>query len=544
MRVIIYLLLLFTVFVSFHSLSQNEEEKYSASFAINLMKNHQKKITLNTAVFSIFDKIKEENFTTRSEYQNFLQAIAASINPGEDKIKASKLYYLLGIRYNDMDDLIPAYELYQKSESLLENQQLYRLSFSADLLSRLGLINLSFSYFDIGKEYYFKSLKCNNQSKTSRINTLNSIGLTFVNQNIDSAFFYYSKALSLTREIGSKIWEPIILGNLGFIYLQKKDTLKAIENYKKDKIFSYQNDELESSFLATSELVKIYYLQKNSEEMKRNLDFCNQLRLKMNTNMYHKMYHSLNIKYFDLIHDYPSAYLEYKKMHAFENPNRNKLKLDEYKQKLLQSNLQRSKIEKRLLIIRKQQYENQITLIILISFLTISLITFGSYQYNKRKKKDLELLTFKNIQIAENLQNNKTTLKNALFSLSEKNQLIDQLTFEISNINTLINSSEKEVLLDKLHSFRLTTDEDLIHYKRLFDKLYPGFTEQLSSQFTDITNAELRLATLIKLNYSNLEMANTLGISIDSVRKTNLRLRKRLNLDTPEELSAYINNIN
>jgi DNA-binding CsgD family transcriptional regulator len=55
----------------------------------------------------------------------------------------------------------------------------------------------------------------------------------------------------------------------------------------------------------------------------------------------------------------------------------------------------------------------------------------------------------------------------------------------------------------------------------------------------DMTNAEQRMAALIKLRLSGKDAARILGISPDSVRKSRQRLRQRLGLQGDEELEPF-----
>ena len=91
-----------------------------------------------------------------------------------------------------------------------------------------------------------------------------------------------------------------------------------------------------------------------------------------------------------------------------------------------------------------------------------------------------------------------------------------------------ISSEMKEQKLEQLDQLKTSvvlTEDDWTQFKRTFEKLYPSFIPSLMKINPSLTNAEIRLATLMKLNLSTSEISNTLGISADSVRKTNLRLR-------------------
>lgn len=155
-------------------------------------------------------------------------------------------------------------------------------------------------------------------------------------------------------------------------------------------------------------------------------------------------------------------------------------------------------------------------------------------------------MELKKLRVEEELKNTEREMKNILSNLIDKNQLMEELRTEISSHHSKENDAnklEKEKLLDKLQSFTLLTDDDWLDFKKLFNKLNPGFIDYFHEHYKDVTPSEVRLAALLKLNLSNIEMAKTLWISPDSVRKTNLRLRKKLNIKYQDDLLAYIKQI-
>ena len=56
-----------------------------------------------------------------------------------------------------------------------------------------------------------------------------------------------------------------------------------------------------------------------------------------------------------------------------------------------------------------------------------------------------------------------------------------------------------KALTDKLQSFTFLTDEDWVEFKRLFEKRHRGFFDYFQENYPSVTNAEIRLAALIKL---------------------------------------------
>jgi DNA-binding CsgD family transcriptional regulator len=106
--------------------------------------------------------------------------------------------------------------------------------------------------------------------------------------------------------------------------------------------------------------------------------------------------------------------------------------------------------------------------------------------------------------------------------------------------NNLNLEKEKLNLHEKINSLSLLTENDLLVFKQLFDKIHPSFYDSLLTKCDDLTKSEARLAMLIRLNLTSIEMSRILGISQDSVRKSNLRLRKKLSIDSQKELVQFI----
>lgn len=544
MKLSYYLITLLCITLYYNGFSQyTSQNKYDAVSAFEVLKGSEKNLKINQRTLLVIDNINASNFSSGNEYTKFLISLNHQYNCEEGNLICAKFYYIIGKRLNQMGELFHSHELLLKSEEYLKNTTLSSVDFAPDLYSSLGMVYFYFNYYTESKQLYKKALKINPKEDEVKVNTLNSLGLLYSVDNIDSSLYYYNWALKLAQKIHSKIWEPIILGNIGSIFLEEGDTATAVSYFIKDKTESLRNNQLESSFGATTMLIDIYIAQKNIPETLKYLTYCDSVASVLDIPRVYQMYHRRKSQYYELTGDYSNAFKEYKKAEKYRNLNKTINNEEAFRKREFQVNLQRSKAEKEVLKVKKKNAENILIFSCSLFIITISLILFSFRQYIKRKKRDEEILRLQNLRIDENLKNNERILRATLESLSEKNRMVDELTIEIQQSSEHSNSSEKEKLLDKLQTFRLLTDDDLIEFKRSFEKLHPGFNQYITSTFPDITNAELRMATLIKLNYSNIEMSKTLGISANSVRKTSLRLRKRLNIESQEELNAYIKKI-
>jgi tetratricopeptide (TPR) repeat protein len=102
------------------------------------------------------------------------------------------------------------------------------------------------------------------------------------------------------------------------------------------------------------------------------------------------------------------------------------------------------------------------------------------------------------------------------------------------------NNSEKAAKVEELSQQIILTEEDWQRFQFLFNKSYPGFLQRLKEKFAGITEAEIRMACLIKIHLNTKQIAAMQGISPDSVHKTRHRLRQRFSTATTTELEAIL----
>lgn len=69
-----------------------------------------------------------------------------------------------------------------------------------------------------------------------KYNVFNAYGLNFYRQGqLDTALYYYHEALTIAEARNDKMTLGITYGNLGLVYDEKTDRVRAIENYKKSE---------------------------------------------------------------------------------------------------------------------------------------------------------------------------------------------------------------------------------------------------------------------------------------------------------------------
>lgn len=145
-------------------------------------------------------------------------------------------------------------------------------------------------------------------------------------------------------------------------------------------------------------------------------------------------------------------------------------------------------------------------------------------------------------KMSDLLESNKNKLSIYTENLLKKTELVGELESRLMEIKDASEVSAKgKKLVDDFSSVRILTDEDWSEFKRLFDGVHSGFLEKLLAKYPELTLGDQRLILLMKLTLTSREIANILGVSPDSVKKSRYRLRKKLGLSEAKTLQLFVN---
>lgn len=147
-------------------------------------------------------------------------------------------------------------------------------------------------------------------------------------------------------------------------------------------------------------------------------------------------------------------------------------------------------------------------------------------------------------QLQQALERKNKQLTTVSLRIIQKNKTLKELGKKMGDISDATPKINRDLRkLQKLidESFRL--DKDWDEFKLYFEQVYVDFYQSLHEKYPDLTNTELRHCALIKLNLSISECANILGISPESVKISRFRLKKKMNLETQNEVRDEIMSI-
>ena len=177
--------------------------------------------------------------------------------------------------------------------------------------------------------------------------------------------------------------------------------------------------------------------------------------------------------------------------------------------------------------------------IIVILTLVVIIIALTYLKEHKRK----ELVLSEKLRVDEELKNAGLELQYFTENLKQKNEVIEEFKTEIEHLHLQnITIADKEGL-ENLINAHIMTDENWDSFRKLFSKVHVGFFENIKKKYPNLTVSDARILSLIRLELSNSEMANMLGITIEGIKKSKQRLRKKMELDKDDALENIVSDI-
>jgi len=122
--------------------------------------------------------------------------------------------------------------------------------------------------------------------------------------------------------------------------------------------------------------------------------------------------------------------------------------------------------------------------------------------------------------------------------ITQRNKHISNLKEKLSN-----NKVDKPNLIELKNELKYLSSSNKIYaeFDKMFTEVYPDFHKKVNESF-NLSKTDLRLASYIKMNHSNYEIARISGISIRTVESQRYRLSKKLSLEKGKDLNSFILN--
>ena len=522
---------------------------------------------------------------TQAQYKNQIEqsdsliniAYSYFINQDNAQRKALALYYK-GILCHESHHAEDALSFYLEAATEIEKTNDYQLGFLIN--SEIGLMYLYRKLNDYAMEYFEKA---HHNAELSNNQTYIAFSFIYIarafsqKKQYNKAIEYYEKAI----KIGQVNNYPTILASAmnetSFLFLKTGENKKALQ-YAKDCIKIKKTDQRIFSLGDTYRYLKMYdsaYFYLNQACLSPNIHTARSayqalFYISQEEKDYKKAVEYSNKLWFyqDSIGktDRNKALIEmqekYDQQKIINENNLSQIKKDRiirnvlialiilsfiiaitnylYQRKIVSQKQEILEKEEKIRYFTMKIHENE-TLInrnkMRIEELTIQME--GSLEIKEQWKEQNkirqeiqqqnEMLKLENNKLQNHISNYAQSLKEkskeleAMEHLSEENQYLHKR--EAFLCNQLINQTE---LFNKLKTTKYIDDQLWQEIKEKIDLLFDNYTKRLYHQIPSLTDGDIQICCLIKLRFSNGDIANMLAISPTSVSKRKLRLKERI----------------
>ncbi len=161
------------------------------------------------------------------------------------------------------------------------------------------------------------------------------------------------------------------------------------------------------------------------------------------------------------------------------------------------------------------------------------------------KQNELNLLKLREEKMHSELIHLNKLLAASTMNLVVKNEFINSIKIKLKEIkNNIRNTTARQSLikLEKEIGNTLELQEDWEQFKYHFNQVHGDFLTRIRTEFNDLSANDQKLCAFLRLNLNTKEISNIMCISLRGVEIARYRLRKKLNLNTGENLSKFILN--
>ncbi|TSD63019.1 hypothetical protein FFF34_018900 [Inquilinus sp. KBS0705] len=503
-------------------------------------------LSLECAVFDM----KSDYYSVNRGYNNlstsyFDKAIALADKNGLTLEKGiyqhRKAVYYFGYKRNT-----EACRYFLLSEANFREVGFEKVPFVSKLFTEAANFYYSLNDFEDARYNLSLALKYLKPGTGNRINIINTIGLTYRNDgHYTTAMRYFNDALKLATTQKDSVWIAITSGNIGSIYFNLQQYDKAVPLIETDYRQSLKYRQMQNSVIALLRLVKISIDRNQLKKAELQLDTTDAILLKTPEDVLGQRvkYYELRALLNDKLGNNKQA-LIYR--HQFETARDSVARRDNItaiERVKLQWEMDRSREEiKRI----KTIAENDALKLDAIILVLILLIVISALIYNQKRikaVKEKELLASEKLRVDEELKNATLALHGYTENLMRKNILIDDFKAEIEKLQVKFNDKDGADQLNKMMQAHIMTEENWTDFKKLFNRVHSAFFYNLRNKYPHLSDTDTRLLALIKLRLNNREMAGMMGVTIDGIKKSKQRLRKKMDIALDTEIEDIVNSI-
>ena len=491
-----------------------------------------------------------------SAIQYYKKSILFNIEKKDTTLLINSLYELSNL-YAHRLDYGNSYDGYWEALLLADKSENDKAR--AKLYQALGWLYLFYRRDNEASDYFNLSLALNKrlvkEQKSHSTNLLTDyfalINLYRTNGNNSMVRKYLDSSNAIQKKFNTK--SSYLEAEAGYQDAIDKDYEDALSKLNLSKLeFEIENP----SYLIIIEYLigKVYYMKGDLEKSKMHFEKSLEYT---RTNNNHSNYKLMDQEALALIYkdkkDYKNAFLHLESanqlnesifgrtsknnQHLFEINDRYRLQKEKEKELIKEQHIANLENEEKLWVLKFS-----LMVVVALSAIILGFIIVR----NIRRKHKLEKRIFEEKRVEElrkaneilELKNNELT--SSALQLIEKEEFIKKMkntidknkeNLDVTAINRIISSAQN------------SPSSNWKEFETRFTAINQSFYKNLKESYPKLSQTDLKLCALVKLNFSSKDMSSLLGISIESVHTSRYRLRRKLGLERNDNLTEFISNL-
>lgn len=442
----------------------------------------------------------------------------------------------IGFYYYSYNEYIKAMPFFIRASNLLDVFNSKELIEAADVYRKNAYFLDSIGEYEKSIEYLLKALSYTPSNSKLYATFLNNIGSSYYKKgNEQEAREYLIKAKNASLDNNDEVRYAKILGDLALIHFDEKEYQKAIELLQKDIKISIKNNADRNTMYAQILLSKVYVETKNFEKAKQTLALANEYviskeYLKSHAYEIAQVNLSIALQTNDIALELQSRRaLDELGADIVNKDGQEAIKLVGWETQKEQFNTkleaEKAKVEKANLMI--VIISGIVLFIIAVTFFIIRSIQLRFRNKEAQYEKNILQYKINQLQSISKLHDYDLTLKSYQSYLSDQNKHMDLIEKELDKLNTnTVTKDQAKVFLQELLDHQKMSGNNWLALKNTFLKEENDYYNALLENFPDLSEQNLRIVILNKMDLKPAEIALVLNIKIDVVDDALQRLRK------------------
>ncbi|MEP6260210.1 MAG: LuxR C-terminal-related transcriptional regulator [Gillisia sp.] len=156
-----------------------------------------------------------------------------------------------------------------------------------------------------------------------------------------------------------------------------------------------------------------------------------------------------------------------------------------------------------------------------------------------KKEHEERLNKLEKDRLMDEINSKRKELANTTMIGARKNEVLMEIQGELSkDKDKFSNQFRLKHIMNKINREIKSKDEWKL-FETNFNELHEDFFKDLLSAYPNLSNKDLKLCSYLKMNMSSKEIAPLMGITVRGVEVHRYRLRKKMDLDSKENLTNF-----